>query len=73
VQDQNRLALPETSSDGRPRSPCVNICKLDTTGTMCIGCRRNLDEISRWLTMSQGERDDIWRRLRGAATADRDI
>jgi mannose-6-phosphate isomerase-like protein (cupin superfamily) len=26
-------------------SPCVKICKLDDSGTRCVGCGRTLDEI----------------------------
>ncbi|HJU08318.1 MAG TPA: DUF1289 domain-containing protein [Rhodanobacteraceae bacterium] len=38
-----------------PLTPCIGICRLDERG-YCIGCRRNLDEIARWGTMSDAER-----------------
>jgi len=38
-----------------PLTPCIGICRLDEYG-YCIGCRRNLDEIARWSTMSDAER-----------------
>jgi hypothetical protein len=38
-----------------PLTPCTGVCKLDAQG-YCIGCRRTLDEIARWGTMSNAER-----------------
>jgi predicted Fe-S protein YdhL (DUF1289 family) len=38
-----------------PLTPCVGICRLDERG-YCVGCRRTLDEIARWGTMSDAER-----------------
>jgi predicted Fe-S protein YdhL (DUF1289 family) len=38
-----------------PLTPCIGICRLDERG-YCVGCRRNLDEIARWGTMSDTER-----------------
>lgn len=33
-------------------SPCVNICKLNSTGEYCLGCNRTLDEIRNWSKMT---------------------
>lgn len=38
-----------------PLTPCIGICRLDEDG-LCQGCRRTLDEIARWGTMSDAER-----------------
>lgn len=38
-----------------PLTPCIGVCRLDPQG-FCIGCRRTLDEIARWGTMSDAER-----------------
>jgi len=38
-----------------PLTPCIGICRMDESG-LCIGCRRTLDEIARWSTMSDAER-----------------
>ncbi|HEX7130759.1 MAG TPA: DUF1289 domain-containing protein [Rhodanobacteraceae bacterium] len=38
-----------------PPTPCIGVCRLDPQG-FCIGCRRTLDEIARWGTMSDAER-----------------
>jgi len=40
-----------------PLTPCVKICRLDAGG-LCVGCRRNADEIMRWRDMSREER--LW-------------
>ncbi len=29
-------------------SPCVNICKLDEDGVLCVGCYRSRSEIGEW-------------------------
>ncbi|AUW58132.1 DUF1289 domain-containing protein [Sphingobium sp. SCG-1] len=44
-------------------SPCTKICKLDQRQTRCIGCGRTLDEIGRWSTMPDAERNAIMARL----------
>jgi predicted Fe-S protein YdhL (DUF1289 family) len=42
VQDENSDYVP---------SPCVSVCVLDTSGRICIGCLRTLDEIAAWATL----------------------
>ena len=37
-------------------SPCVKICVIDDARGVCVGCRRTLDEIARWGSMSEDER-----------------
>lgn len=37
-------------------SPCKNICVVDPSQTICVGCFRTLDELGRWTAMSQAER-----------------
>ncbi|MGN6357031.1 MAG: DUF1289 domain-containing protein [Novosphingobium sp.] len=29
-------------------SPCTGVCRLDSTGAFCLGCKRTLDEIADW-------------------------
>ena len=38
-----------------PLSPCIGVCRLDERG-FCMGCQRTVDEITRWRSMSDGER-----------------
>ena len=29
-------------------SPCINVCKMDAPGGLCVGCFRTIDEITVW-------------------------
>jgi len=37
-------------------SPCVSVCVMDAPSGLCLGCKRTLDEISRWVVMSDEQR-----------------
>lgn len=44
-------------SANRPIStPCIGVCDLDADG-LCLGCRRSGDEIARWSTLDEAERE----------------
>jgi uncharacterized protein len=45
-------------------TPCTKVCKLDATGRVCVGCRRTIDEIVRWASLSEEERRAIMMELR---------
>ena len=40
-------------------SPCVKICIVHPESRLCLGCRRSIDEISRWSRMTAAERREI--------------
>jgi predicted Fe-S protein YdhL (DUF1289 family) len=40
-------------------SPCIKVCAMDPQRGLCLGCRRTLDEIARWCSMSDAERNLI--------------
>jgi len=40
-------------------SPCVKICIIHPETRLCLGCRRSIDEISRWSRMTAEERRAI--------------
>ncbi|MGA9892461.1 MAG: DUF1289 domain-containing protein [Xanthobacteraceae bacterium] len=44
-------------------SPCNRICVVHPTARMCIGCGRSLDEIARWIALSETERSAIMAQL----------
>jgi hypothetical protein len=46
-------------------SPCVNICQIDAHTSVCLGCRRTLDEIAAWSRMSDADKLAVWQRLPG--------
>ncbi len=39
-------------SDPHPPSPCVSVCTLDPSASVCVGCWRTTDEIAEWGGMS---------------------
>lgn len=41
------------------QSPCVNICEMDATTGLCLGCARTIDEIADWSSGSAAWRDAI--------------
>lgn len=45
-------------------SPCTKICKLDSTGRICLGCRRTVGEIATWASLTDDERRAIMKELR---------
>jgi len=38
------------------QSPCIDVCKLDSTTGFCIGCLRTRDEIREWKHMDDDRR-----------------
>lgn len=45
--------------DSAPASPCINICRIDRKTGWCEGCRRSVDEITRWPLASNAEKTAI--------------
>ena len=43
-------------------SPCVNICRIGKD-RLCEGCRRTIDEVARWTSITPAERDRIMAEL----------
>ncbi|MDF1748695.1 MAG: DUF1289 domain-containing protein [Alphaproteobacteria bacterium] len=41
-------------------SPCVGICKMDSTSDLCIGCARSTEEIAEWRSGSEDWRQSVW-------------
>lgn len=44
-------------------SPCINVCRIDESTALCVGCLRTLDEIATWSVLSDDQRRDVWARL----------
>ncbi|MCA8863389.1 MULTISPECIES: DUF1289 domain-containing protein [unclassified Halomonas] len=47
----------------RPLSPCIQICQIEPTTSVCEGCGRTLDEIALWGSMTEAEKTPVWERL----------
>ncbi len=45
------------------KTPCIKVCVMDLDTHLCKGCYRTLEEIGRWASMSEAERDAIMRVL----------
>jgi prolyl-tRNA editing enzyme YbaK/EbsC (Cys-tRNA(Pro) deacylase)/predicted Fe-S protein YdhL (DUF1289 family) len=50
-------------------SPCVSVCRMETTLDMCLGCLRTRDELRAWSTMDDAGKFAVWtlidKRLQG--------
>jgi predicted Fe-S protein YdhL (DUF1289 family) len=46
-------------------SPCTNVCRIDRRTGWCEGCKRSMDEISRWPHAGDDERRAILAQLPG--------
>jgi len=44
-------------------SPCNRVCVVHPAARICVGCGRSLDEIARWIALSEGERVAIMAQL----------
>jgi predicted Fe-S protein YdhL (DUF1289 family) len=44
-------------------SPCVNVCRMDTSNSYCEGCRRSLEEIASWSVYTASEKRAVLARL----------
>ena len=40
-------------------TPCIKVCVMDVATGLCSGCRRTLDEIARWGSMTEDERRSV--------------
>jgi len=43
----------------RVMSPCIGICTLDRNSGFCLGCKRTVEEIGRWMMLGDPERQKI--------------
>ena len=53
------------------RSPCTNVCRIERRSGFCEGCRRTVDEITRWPLASEGEQLAILAALPGRSLKQR--
>lgn len=40
-------------------SPCINICQMDETSGLCLGCYRTIEEITLWSRTDDARRAAI--------------
>ena len=46
------------------RSPCTKVCKIDKQTKICKGCKRTLEEISKWSSYDDLQRKKIMEQLK---------
>jgi predicted Fe-S protein YdhL (DUF1289 family) len=44
-------------------SPCTKVCVMDAEDRYCLGCRRTLNEITRWSEMREAEQAAVLAQL----------
>lgn len=44
-------------------SPCIGVCALDDTTSICIGCGRTLAEVAAWSRLTNAQRREVVTRL----------
>lgn len=44
-------------------SPCNNVCKIDPITKLCIGCKRTIEEISQWGSLSLEQRSVLMKTI----------
>jgi predicted Fe-S protein YdhL (DUF1289 family) len=49
---------PQNVRAGYPPSPCNRLCTLNDNG-YCIGCKRSMQEITAWSTMSPAQQRGV--------------
>ena len=56
---QRRRAARLRTLDTSVPSPCVSVCMIDDRNGLCLGCRRDIDEIRDWPILSADEKRAI--------------
>ena len=51
------------------KSPCIDVCRLDETSGLCLGCYRSAEEITRWPYMDNDQRSALLVTLKARAAA----
>ncbi len=46
-------------SDLKPPSPCIKVCVIDPVSELCIGCGRDISEISLWSEMGAAQQKSV--------------
>ncbi|MBR9825575.1 MAG: DUF1289 domain-containing protein [Alphaproteobacteria bacterium] len=41
------------------KTPCVKVCFVDPKAGLCVGCFRTMEELGRWTSFSDSQREDI--------------
>lgn len=47
----------------RRDSPCIGYCSTALGDAVCLGCGRTQQEVDGWVSMSEDEKQAVWKRL----------
>ncbi len=64
-QTETLLALAELAQDPAHLvpSPCISVCRMDPSNSLCLGCMRDIDEIIAWGRMAEDAKRAVWRSI----------
>lgn len=51
--------MPPSGPPRPVKSPCVQVCAVDSESGLCLGCFRSLAEIAGWIRLTDAERDAV--------------
>ena len=68
---ERRRRLNAARFDTSVPSPCISVCQLDDDTGLCLGCRRNIDEIRDWPILTAEEKRAVLARIEERKTAGR--
>ena len=54
------------------RSPCIGICQLDVSMSICVGCFRTRQEVAMWSDVSDDEKKEIVARAKSRRSASKE-
>ncbi len=54
-----RRNRPQRTFDTSVPSPCIAVCQVDPKTDLCIGCRRNIDEIRNWPILTAEQKREV--------------
>ena len=57
------LLPPDYETACEVPSPCLSVCRIDTSSGWCTGCLRTLDEITDWRDLPDNEKRQVWKQL----------
>ena len=49
----------KAAADEPVASPCISVCRMDSSTGLCVGCLRTLDEIAVWGALDDDARRDV--------------
>ena len=52
-------------------SPCISVCQVDNATGLCLGCRRDIDEIRDWPILSAEQKRQVLANIEARKAAER--